>query len=95
MIHLIVVLTVRDEADIDRVDGLLREQGRLSREEPGCIRFEVYHSTADARVFVLSEWWESQDALDVHRTAQAYNSVYKPRVLPLVDRVAHPSTLAE
>ena len=93
MIHLNVLLTVRDEGDIDAVREHLSTQARLSRREPGCARFEVYHSQSDRRVFLLSEWWESQEALDVHRTAKAYNEVYKPRVLPLVDRVPHPADL--
>lgn len=93
MIRLNVILTVKKERDIDQVRGLLAEQGRRSREEPGCVRFEVYHSSADPRVFVLHEWWESQQALDVHRTAKAFTEIYTPQVLPLVDRVPHPGTL--
>ena len=95
MIRLNVILTVKDETNIDEVQSLLSEQGRRSREEPGCARFEVYHSNEDARVFILHEWWESQDVLDVHRTAHAYTRIYRPKVLPLVDRVPHPSTLVE
>ena len=93
MIHNNVLLTVKDEKNIDEVRELLLEQGRLSREEPGCARFEVYHSKADAKVFLLVEWWESEETLDVHRTAKAYTEVYKPKVLPLVDRTPHPSDL--
>jgi quinol monooxygenase YgiN len=95
MIHLTIVLTVKDDRDVDEVRSLLAEQGRLSRQEPGCRRFEVYHSTADRRVFVLHEWWESQAALDAHRQARAYTEIYKPKVLPRVDRVPHPSVLVE
>ena len=95
MIRLNVILTVKNESDIDEVQSLLSEQGRRSREEPGCVRFEVYHSNEDARVFILHEWWESQGALDVHRAAKAFNEIYKPKVLPLVDRVPHPSTLVD
>lgn len=95
MIHNNIVLTVKDGKNAGRVRGLLAEQGRLSRQEPGCVRFEVYHSRADSRVFLLVEWWESDEALDVHRMAKAYTEIYKPEVLPLVDRVAHPSELIE
>ena len=95
MIHLFIVLTVQDEADVDKVRGLLSEQGRLSRAEPGCARFDVYHSSSDSRVFILNEQWESQEVLDVHRTAKAYTEIYKPQVLPLVERVPHPATPVE
>lgn len=93
MIPLIVELTVKNKSDVSAVRDLLIEQGRLSRVEPGCLRFEVYHSEADATHFVLCEHWESQAALDAHREAKAFVEVYKPKVLPLVDRVPHPSTL--
>jgi quinol monooxygenase YgiN len=95
MIHLNIILTVKDPSRVDEVKRLLAEQGRLSRAEDGCARFEVYHSSADARVFVLHEWWESQAALDAHRTEKAYTEIYKPKVLPIVERVPHPSVLVE
>ena len=53
MICLTVLLLVRDAADVPRVRDLLGEQMRRSRTEPGCLRFEVYHSTAEPRRFVL------------------------------------------
>ena len=95
MIHLNVLLTVKDEKDVPEIRNLLAEQGRLSRQEPGCARFEVYHSQKDSRVFILHEWWESQAALEVHRTAKAYTQIYQPRVLPKVDRVPHPASMIE
>ncbi len=93
MIHLNVILTTKDEQRVSEVRSLLAEQARLSRQEPGCARFEVYHSKEDPRTFLLHEWWESEEALDAHRKAQAYTELYKPKVLPLVERVPHPSTL--
>lgn len=95
MICLNVLLKVKDPAHVDQIRTLLTEQGRLSRQEPGCLRFEVYHSNTDPTRFVLNERWESQAALDVHRTAQAYTQIYQPKVLPLVDREGHPSQLLE
>jgi quinol monooxygenase YgiN len=95
MIYLMILLTVKDEKDVSTVQGLLAEQGRLSRAEPGCRRFEVYHSEADPKFFMLCEHWESQAALDQHRKAKAYTEIYQPRVLPLVDRVPHKSQIVE
>lgn len=95
MIYINVLLKVRDPGDIDKVRKLLSEQGRLSRLEPGCVRFEVYHSRNDNSVFVLNEHWESDEALTVHRLAHAYTTIYQPQVLPLVDRTPHPAVLVE
>lgn len=93
MLYLNIWLTVKDPADVEKVQGLLAQAAELSRQEPGCQRFEVYHSHNDATRFLLHERWESQEALDIHRTAQAYTTIYQPQILPLVTREAHPSTL--
>jgi len=95
MIYGNIILTVKDEGDIAEIRSLLSEQRRQSLLEPGCERFEVYQSQADAKVFILVERWASQQALDDHRLAKAYNEIYKPKVLPRVDRVPHLCTLVE
>ncbi len=93
MIHNNVLITVKNEADIPLVRELLTEQCRLSREEPGCVKFDVFHSQADRKLFLLVESWSNQATLDQHRLAPAYVEIYKPKVLPLVDRTPHPSDL--
>jgi quinol monooxygenase YgiN len=95
MIYINVVLTVKDSSDIAEIQSLLSEQGQLSRQEPGCQRFEVYHSQNDPKVFLLNEHWADQAAIDAHRKATAYTTIYQPQVLPRVDRVPHPSTMVE
>ena len=95
MIYLNVLVKVKDPADVEKIRENLTEQGRLSRQEPGCERFEVYHSNTDPTRFVLNECWASQQALDVHRTGLAYTTIYQPKVLPLVEREGHPSQLLE
>ena len=52
MLYLNILLTVKKTEDVERVRELLSEQGRLSRQEPGCARFEVYHSQNDPKVFM-------------------------------------------
>ena len=95
MICLTILLTVNDAADVPVVRDLLARAMRLSRSEPGCLRFDVYHSSAEPRRFTLVEHWASQEALDAHRLAEAYTQIYKPHVMPLVDREGHPGTLLE
>jgi quinol monooxygenase YgiN len=95
MICLTVVLLAKDAADAPRLRDLLGTAMRSSRTEPGCLRFDVYHSEAEPRRFLLVEHWESPEALDRHRTGEAYTTIYKPQVLPLVDRDGHPSNLLE
>ncbi|WP_417848104.1 putative quinol monooxygenase [Thalassoglobus sp.] len=90
-----VILTVQDETNIDKVQGLLAEAGRLSRQEPGCQTFEVCHSQNDPKIFMLIERWESKETWEVHKTAKAYTEIYHPQVLPLVDREPHFSDILE
>ena len=93
MIYNNVLLTVKNDADVPLIRELLTEQCRRSREEPGCVRFEVYQSQTERKFFVLVEHWSDQAALDQHRLAYAYLEIYKPKVLPLVDRTPHPCDL--
>ena len=92
MLYLNIWLTVKESGDVEAVRSLLAQAARLSRGEPGCERFEVYHSTSDSTKFLIHEQWQSQAALDAHRQAQAYTQIYQPQILPRVNREPHPST---
>ena len=93
MIYNNVILEVIKEADIDTVRALLRRQGELSRQEPGCSRFELYQSQTEQSLFMLIEQWETPAHLEMHREATAFKEIYEPRILPRVARVPHPSDL--
>ena len=93
MICMNIVLTVKQTSDIETVRERLIEAMRKSRNEPGCERFDIYQSKAETARFTLVEHWASQEALDAHRQAEAYTTIYKPQVTPLVDREGHPVTL--
>ncbi len=95
MICLNIHLTAKDEAHVPRLRELLVAAMRKSRAEPGCLRFDVYHSSVEPRRFTLVEHWADQAAIDAHRLAEAYTTIYKPQVMPLVDREGHPATLLE
>ena len=89
MLYINVQLKVKDSSDISKVGQLLQEHGRLSRAEPGCSRFDVYHSQSDPSIYLLCEYWESEADLEQHRLATGYLTIYKPQVIPLVDRTPH------
>lgn len=90
-----VILTVTTEENVTKVGELLRQAGRLSREEPGCLIYEVCHSRDNPKVFMLIERWETKEAWEAHRTAQAYTEIYQPQVIPLVTREPHYSDILE
>jgi len=95
MICMNIILTVQEDHKIEVVRDLLCEAMRKSRNEPGCERFDVYQSQPKPNQFTLIEHWSSQEALDAHRQAEAYTTIYKPQVIPLVERVGHPVTLLD
>jgi quinol monooxygenase YgiN len=95
MFHLNVWITVKADVNIETVSKLLASQVPLTRAEPGCVRFEVYHSQADPRRFLLVEWWNEKADWEAHRLAKAFTEIYTPQVLPLVDREPHASALIE
>jgi len=84
-----VILKVKSPEDIEIVATHLTTLAKDSIQEPGCRRFEVYHSETEAAVFILIEEWQSQQALDQHRQAPAFQTVYLPNVIPLVERTPH------
>jgi quinol monooxygenase YgiN len=86
MIHLNVLLTVSDAADVESVADAVRRAGELSQKEPGCLRWEAYQSDADPKRLLLVERWESEEALDGHRRGEAYTQIYSKEVLPKVVR---------
>ena len=84
-----VILTAKNDADVPKIRELLSEAARLSREEPGCVRFEVCHSSSNPAIFILCERWETEDAWKTHREEKAFQEIYKPKVMPLVERTPH------
>ena len=95
MFHINVWLTVTDANDIPRVRDLLAQCVKGSRPEDGCVRYEVYHSEADPRRFLLVEHWRTRADWESHRERETVQQIYLPQVLPLVTREPHISSLVE
>jgi quinol monooxygenase YgiN len=87
--HINVWLTVNDPANAARVGDLLDQCRRMSLQEPGCERYEVFQSEADPAKYLLVETWTSREHWETHRGAEAARTVYLPQVIPLVTREAH------
>lgn len=89
MFYINVWLTVQEADRVQEIRGLLAECAKQSRREAGCERFEVFHSQANPRQFLLCEQWAEKSDWEVHRTGQAFTQIYQPRVLPHVTREPH------
>ncbi len=64
-----IVVVGRVRTDADRRAELLRIGQRVaaaSRQEPGCISYQVCQDTEDEHAVVFVEQWESEEALQAH-----------------------------
>ncbi len=64
-----IVVVGRVRTDGDRRAELVRIGQRVaaaSRQEPGCISYQVCQDSEDEDAFVFVEQWESEDALQAH-----------------------------
>lgn len=89
MIYNNVLLVVTNVANIDEVKKHLVKLATQSLLEPGCARFDLFHSESQPELFMLIEQWASQEELDAHREAEAFQQIYVPHVIPLVERMPH------
>ncbi|MEJ8674892.1 antibiotic biosynthesis monooxygenase family protein [Chromobacterium amazonense] len=93
MFPLIVMLQVKEPAEVPAVAAALARMRPLCLAEPGCLLWEAYHSQADASLFVLVEHWQSRGHWEAHGQLAAIQTIYLPDVLPRVTRMVHPSIL--
>jgi len=90
MVYVNVVLTVREEADIPLVIRLLADQGRLSRQEPGCISHGFAEDVMAPGTFVFVERWRDMAAVQEH-----FAKEYSREVVVTMRRLATESTGVE
>jgi len=67
-VHLTGFLICRTLEESDRVSVYLPEHIRLTRAEPGCLRFEVMRSHADPVRFAVAETFRDRSAFEAHQT---------------------------
>ena len=66
-VHVTGLLICRSLEESDRAAAALPEHIRLSRAEPGCLKFEVLRSAADPCRFALQEIFRSPEDFDAHQ----------------------------
>ena len=62
----VVVDEVIKEGQKDAYAEYMREMIRLTKEEDGCIAYDLYEATDGSGGVVMVEVWESREALDKH-----------------------------
>ncbi|MCB2130069.1 MAG: antibiotic biosynthesis monooxygenase [Rhodobacteraceae bacterium] len=64
-------LICRSLEEADRISHLLPDHIRLTRAEPGCLRFEVLRSHSDPTRFAVSEAFRDREAFEAHQARAA------------------------
>jgi quinol monooxygenase YgiN len=69
----------------EAVERVLLAMIELSREEPGCIRYDVYRSAVDKRCFLLVEIYRDQTGLEAHTASEHFKHHVLGEAVPLLD----------
>ena len=76
-----------DERAVEDVLGLVAELGRPTREEPGCLGYDVFRSVDSPGELLLIERYRDDAAIEAHRASPHYRRLVVERILPrLSDR---------
>ena len=65
----------------DHAREVLRRVLSATRQEVGCLTYDLHQSATDPTEFMFYEAWESQEALDAHATSTAEHRVTLRREL--------------
>lgn len=64
-LNVVATIPVKPE-HVEEIRGALTELATATRQEPGCLAYDLFESAAAPGVFVTVERWTDQAALDGH-----------------------------
>lgn len=88
-LRVVATIAAKPGAESD-VAQALSKLAAASREEPGCVAYEVFESAAVPGTFVTVETWESKDALDAHMGSPALGETMAAQADNLGEIAIHP-----
>ena len=74
MVRLNVFFTLKEGASTEDVLAITNELVAKSRQDEGCLGYELFQSTTNPKVFMFCESWECAEALDKHSKAPHFTS---------------------
>lgn len=78
MVRIIAEHIIKQEC-IEQYHQLTKELVEKSRQEAGCIAYELEQSREDERVHAFVELWKDQEAIDIHNETEHFK-----RIVPLL-----------
>ena len=70
--YVVAVVVYVEPESVAQFVAATRANARLSREEPGCVRFDVSQRVDEASQFLLYEVYRSADAFAAHQQTAHY-----------------------
>ncbi len=64
-LHVVATIPAKPE-EADAIRTALQELAAATRQEQGCLGYDLYESAAAPATFVTVERWTGQEALDAH-----------------------------
>jgi quinol monooxygenase YgiN len=64
----VILRVIARPGQVDELKKVLRQLAAASRQENGCLDYEVLQNTADRCDFTLVESWTTEAALEAHLT---------------------------
>ena len=74
MIRINVEITVSQPKRAAVLDNILR-LAEKSRQENGCIGYEIYENSTKPQSLLILETWESREALDAHEKTEHFRTL--------------------
>ena len=74
MIRLNAFFTLKEGASTEDVLAITNELVAKSRQDEGCLGYDLFQSTTNPQIFMFCESWENADVLDKHSKAPHFTS---------------------
>lgn len=78
----VITKKIVNEGMIESVVKLYGELVNASRNEKGCIEYELYQDKKDSYILVVVEEWESDEALKNHKDSEHFK-----RIVPMIGKL--------
>jgi quinol monooxygenase YgiN len=78
------VTFIAKEDTVQELKDMLKTMVEASKNEVGCLLYDIFQLKDNPRKFVVVESWESEEALEGHKTSEHYK-YYKANFEPFCE----------
>ena len=74
MIKVIAKSLIKD-SELEKVNNLYSELVQMTRQEDGCISYELFQDINNKNLLIIVEEWESESHLDAHKKTEHFTRI--------------------